>query len=183
MEQSMDHARQSWTAGYVPPPRDIISYTAGFFDGEGSIGTAGNRYNVSVAQSDINNGETILRALKKEWGDIGCIFRSNRKFRERDNICTTWTIGGTFQVKFFLTACLPYFRVKRDRAVYILRDLERHMQQSRKNWSPAEDKILREMWNAEHDQWDIAEAIGRSEPALRHRAKALGLPRKPRIRR
>src|SRR5215472_10613637 len=61
------------------PPQDVIVYTAGLFDGEGSFGRCGNRYNASAFQSDVNDGWNHLTRLRDEWGGLGSVSRLTRR--------------------------------------------------------------------------------------------------------
>lgn len=169
------------------PSEPVIGYTAGIIDGEGSIhfskqaGRRSHRANVSVSQSEGNNGETLLRSLQADWG-IGTVCRQTKRGfaadPERNWPMWHWSVAALREVEYLLTECLPYLRVKSVRAVEAIAWCrERLASGARVRWAPGEDLFISEYWR-EHDAW-IAEQIGRTEQAVRHRRVELGFAPKP----
>lgn len=160
---------------YRAPTLEIVCYTAGFFDGEGSIWlqTAGNRYYAGVSQSTSNDGERLMRWLQSEWA-VGTVNAQRKRHRGDEWIQWHWSVNAAREVRFFLGALLPYLHVKRtaaERALLIVPT------DRRTRWSPSEDRFIREQWAIASER-DIAMRIERTETGLRHRARKLGLPDK-----
>jgi hypothetical protein len=166
------------------PPEGIVGYTAGLIDGEGSIYfvAGNNRFGCNVAQSAGNDGEELVRWLREQWG-IGTI-NCQRKAsvdgnppRNRSD-CWIWAVNGGRELEWLLATCLPYLRVKRNKAERAVDLVRRRLDAGvRFAWTPGEDRYLSEHWR-EPDE-DLAAAIRRPERSVRHRRRFLGLPRKP----
>ncbi len=169
---------------FATPSEGIVGYTAGLIDGEGSIYylDGSNRFSCSVAQSETNNGEDLVRWLQHQWG-VGRVHCQRKRGSFTSSVgpsydCWIWAINTARGLEHVLVTCLPYLRVKRHKAEgAITYTRARVASGSRVTWSPGEDAHLRAHWR-EHDR-DIAAALGRPERSIRHRGRLLGLPRKP----
>jgi hypothetical protein len=156
---------------FATPPDRVIGYTAGFVDGEGSISLQGNRYQVTVSQSEINDGEAICRWLQETWG-FGIVYGQNKTFRHNYQQWM-WSIAQARAVEHLLATCLPDLRVKRKKAIQALEWVQRHIAEGRRvHWSTGEDQWLLDHWD--QADWQLAEAMGRTAVSIRHRRHRLG---------
>ena len=135
---------------FKAPSPEMVAYTAGLFDGEGSIWFVkqGNRYNASIGQSEVNDGEELIRWLQALWG-LGTVNRQRKKFHGSAYHCWHWSVSARREFLFFLETVLPYLRVKREAAVEGIFWATYH-QGSRSTWSKLEDRFLRQHWNSEN---------------------------------
>lgn len=155
---------------YQRPPIELVCYTAGLLDGEGSIGIAGNRFNVSISQSEVNGGEALFARLRDEWGGLGSLFQSKPRSEYRQKHAVwIWTLGGVHQVEHVINHTLPYLRVKRGAAERLLKAIEDH--HGRREWSHGEIAFLRE--NADASSTWIARKLDRSPSGVRHQRRKL----------
>lgn len=157
------------------PCMEITAYTAGFFDGEGSIWFTDNRFSCGVSQAATNDGETLMRWFQEQWG-FGNISCQRKRWGNRDWEQWHWSVNAARAVEHLLTCCLPYLRVKRDAALAALEHCRRRAGQ-RNRWAPGETGYLQEHWQEEDAA--IARALGRTAVSVRHRRKTLRLPNKP----
>lgn len=102
----------------------VYSNIAGFFDGEGYIGThITKKKNSSVISLEIGIGNTNLEILVK----MKKIFNGNisaKLVKENRKQWWAWNIDNRDEKKFFLEKMLPYSTVKRQQIEYGLRFLE-----------------------------------------------------------
>ena len=161
---------------FVRPPIEVICYTAGLLDGEGTIFKviADNRFGFSISQSAKNNGENLCHWLKEQWGGIGNIHGQTRYWKGRAQIQWQWQINAAYEVQHGLRHMLPYLRVKRDGAERALAYIQQRLDDgTRYLWTPGENDYLREHWR-ESDHV-IAQVINRTPTAIRHQRRVLGI--------
>lgn len=157
---------------YRTPSLEIICYTAGLLDGEGSIGIAGNRFNVSISQSEGNDGEGLLKGIRDEWFGIGSLFRCEPRYAYRQKHAVwIWTLGGVHQVEHLIQCCLPYLRVKRAAAERLLIAIADH--HGRREWSAGEVAFL--INHPEKKRGWIAKHLDRSPSSVAHKRRQLTL--------
>jgi len=91
---------------------EILSYLAGFFDGEGNIFRCKTQksYRITVCQ----NQPEVLNLYTERWG--GTVY-SNRQ-------CHYWVISKRSSVQEFLTTLYPYLVVKKDKAEEALQEIK-----------------------------------------------------------
>ncbi|MCT2580542.1 MULTISPECIES: hypothetical protein [unclassified Mesorhizobium] len=162
---------------FARPPIEVVAYTAGFIDGEGTISVKGNRFRVVVSQSVTNDGATICRWLRDAWC-VGTVAPSHRVFHGKTWEQWFWTVAAAREVKHVIDCCLPYFHVKRSAADQVgvrVNDFLNNGHRCR--WSPEEIKFLGDQWRR-HDDW-IGEQLRRSATSVRHQRRALGLAKPP----
>ncbi len=165
------------------PKIEVVAYTAGLIDGEGSIYFSENRkhpnggyFRVAVSQSGNNHGDELCEWLRDSW-DIGHFRRQDTSFGE----CWHWHVDRINDIRLLLTTCLPYLRVKRKRAEEALAFLETWTGgKSKGNWTSAEDAVLLEHWREQDKR--IAEILnnGRTEQAIMWRRRVVFKLSKPR---
>lgn len=164
---------------FPTPEIGIVGYTAGLIDGEGSIWWASgpNRFQLSIAQSEVNDGEQLVRWLAAEW-QIGTVNKQLKQWASHGHYMWHWDVSDARGLQHVLAACLPYLRVKRDKAERCLIWVSQHIRDgARVRWAPGEDSYIRDHWRDE--DIDIARVLGRAECGVRHRRRVLGF-RKPR---
>jgi len=102
------------------PSIDIIAYTAGLLDGEGSVqinhsNTGSGKAYWSLCVQICNVGEGFLESLREEWGGIGSLtYWTSRGSRKNRRICN-WRFHSA-QAEWFLKQLLPYLRLKKEHA-------------------------------------------------------------------
>jgi len=85
---------------------ELVAYTAGIFDGEGSISlshrgkTKGTSLRVSITNTDIN----VLIALRQDWDNIGTISIRTSKANWKPR--ADWRMGSA-EARDFLAKLLP----------------------------------------------------------------------------
>jgi hypothetical protein len=105
--------------------RDDWAYLAGIIDGEGSfsVRTAnGNRVypRIKITQVD----EPFLRGLYEKWG-VGTFREYSAEGNPlSDRQSHIWRISSKAEVRWVIDGCLPYLRLKRDRALECLEYLD-----------------------------------------------------------
>lgn len=163
---------------FKAPSPEMTAYTAGLFDGEGSVWflKRQNRFSASLAQSEVNDGEELVRWLRAMW-DIGTVNKQRKKFHGPAFWCWHWSISARREFLFLLETMLPYLHVKREAAVEGIFWARQH-KGTRSTWSKLEDRFLRKHWDSNHGIEEIAAALERGESGVRHRATRLGLPDK-----
>ena len=160
---------------FVRPPIEIICYTAGLLDGEGSIFhvVGKNRFGYSLSQGEKNDGETLCRWLKEQWG-IGRVHPQQSNDFGRTHLQWHWIVNAAYEVQHGLGAMLPYLRVKRDAAERALAYIQQRLDDGvRSLWTPGEIAYLREHW--EESTEALAIAIDRTPDAIREQRRVLGL--------
>jgi len=161
---------------FVRPPIEVICYTAGLLDGEGSVFkvSSKNRFGFSLSQSIKNNGEDLCLWLREQWG-IGGVSPQTKEWPDKPpHIQWHWIVNAAYEVQHGLSAMLPYLRVKRERAELALAHFEeRQAAGVRFFWTPGENAYLREHWR-EHNN-DISRVIGRTPAAIARQRTNLGL--------
>lgn len=106
---------------FFTPPLDIVIYTAGIFDGEGTISlgkqhkTNGIVLRASISSTDID----FLYRIRQDWGNLGSIYVRKAVRRPKQKIEGSWRMSSQ-QVRHFLALLEPYLRIKRDRARLVL---------------------------------------------------------------
>lgn len=105
----------------TPVTESELAYTAGFFDGEGTIMVRDriqkgcrNPHHALVAKL-CNTDRPILDWLQAEFGGTVSIHAHGTDLRHRLD-AWSWTLGGRLQVVTFLRAIEPHLRVKRKQA-------------------------------------------------------------------
>ena len=157
------------------PSIELTCYTAGLFDGEGSIWVQrqGNRYLCGLSQGEVNDGRTLCEWLRASWG-IGTVNCQRKQWRGKEWAQWHWSINAAQEIRFFLSSLLPYLHVKRDSAIRALAAIPPDL---RAKWAVGEDRFVIASWGSLSEE-QIGKALGRSEPSVRHRARRLGLPDK-----
>ena len=169
---------------FVRPPIEVICYTAGLLDGEGSVFkvVSHNRFGFSLSQSEKNSGEQLCRWLAEQWGGIGHINGQTKRWNGRDHLQWHWTVNAAYEVQHGLGLMLPYLRVKRDSAERALAHIQQRLATGiRFIWTPGEIAYLREHYD-ESDS-SIGRVIKRSTNAIAAQRIVLGLPRGARAER
>ncbi len=162
---------------FVRPPIEVICYTAGLLDGEGSVFkvVSHNRFGFSLSQSEKNSGEQLCRWLAEQWGGIGHINGQTKRWNGRDHLQWHWTVNAAYEVQHGLGLMLPYLRVKRDSAERALAHIQQRLATGiRFIWTPGEIAYLREHWR-ESDR-AIGRVINRTSDAVRHQRIVFGIP-------
>jgi hypothetical protein len=161
------------------PSMEVVCYTAGLFDGEGSIWiqAQGNRYLCSISQGEVNDGESLCLWLQSSWGfgRVNCQRKHWSKRGEEHNQWH-WNVNRARRVRFLLSTLLPYLHVKREAA---LRALAVVPPDARYRWEPSEDRFIEANWGI-LSEGHISSLLSRTITAIRHRARLLGLPDKRR---
>jgi len=98
------------------------AYVAGFFDGEGSVGLSiaytkpfSPEYRLRAELSQRIEYRDVLDDVQREFGGRVKVRFQSRK-SERWSDVALWSLIRRSEVETFLTALLPYLRVKRERA-------------------------------------------------------------------
>ena len=162
---------------FVRPPIEVICYTAGLLDGEGSVFRVhgANRFGFSRSQSPKNNGEQLCRWLSEQWG-IGNVNPQTKRWGEQEHVQWHWTVNAAHEVQHGLGLMLPYLRVKREAAERALAHIQQRLADGvRFLWTPGEIAYLREHYD-ESDS-SIGRVIKRSTNAIAAQRIVLGLPR------
>jgi hypothetical protein len=126
---------------YDPNLKEPVTwqYVAGFVDGEGciSIKTAGlektgTSFDITVSQAKSNDAVLFeIQMFLEEHGIFTRIHTKARKNRNWDD-CSYLTIRRVRDVYEFLVLCLPYLIVKREKALLVLREIEKKARSSDK---------------------------------------------------
>jgi hypothetical protein len=159
---------------HVPPPMEIVCWTAGFVDGEGWMGhRTGRWFRMGVSQSDGNGGERVCRRLRDEWrvGNLGSQDRVTNLGIQ--SLIWTWQVSARWDCHFVLATLLPYLRVKTSVAAEVIKAIEEHPQRYRR-WSPWEDEYL----TANIEILTVSEigaTLERNNPSVWDRCKRLGI--------
>jgi hypothetical protein len=160
---------------YRPPAIEIICYTAGILDGEGSIYLVqeDNRFGFSISQSHKNDGEALCRWLCEQWG-CGNITVQTRGWNA-DNPQWHWSVAAAYQVQHILQCLLPYLRVKRRAAERALAHIDQRIASGVRFFlSAGEDQYIID--HSQESNGAIATALKRSRTAIREARERLGLP-------
>jgi hypothetical protein len=115
------------------PSIEVVAYTAGLIDGEGSVSLAihhgvhdvnglPKRSPVLLVQLSMTH-ECTIRWLHEMWG-IGSVIMSYRPKRPNHNIAFSWRVYGE-KAAHLLSRVLPYLRAKRCQAELALLYMER----------------------------------------------------------
>ncbi len=99
---------------------DLIAYTAGMIDGEGSIqinpSRSGKKYYWYLTVQISSGDKKTLQDLRNEWGEIGSITvwkpKGSRKYRQSCN----WRFYNK-EAEFLLNKVLPFLRIKKEYAL------------------------------------------------------------------
>src|SRR6266545_3295962 len=161
---------------FVRPPIEVVCYTAGLLDGEGSIFhvVGKNRFGFSISQSSKNNGEDLCGWLKEQWGGIGYVHGQRRQWKGQERIQWHWIVAAAYEVQHGLGVTLPYLRVKRDAAERALAYIQQRLGDGvRYRWTAGENDYLRQHWEDHND--DIARAINRTPASIQHQRTVFGL--------
>ena len=161
---------------FVRPPIEVVCYTAGLLDGEGTVFkvSAKNRFGFSLSQGSKNNGEDLCRWLKEQWGGIGNVNPQTRQWKGREQIQWHWQVNAAHEVQHGLGAMLPYLRVKRAAAERARAHIQQRLADGvRSVWTSGEIAYLREHW--EESTEALAIAIDRTPDAIREQRRVLGL--------
>lgn len=162
---------------YPTPDLWVIGYTAGIIDGEGSISAINSarksRWRVQTSQADSNNGADLCHWLRDQWG-IGRVYH-------QAGLCDVhiWNVCRINEIEHLLGTCLPYLRVKRQRAQEVLDFLGDKSEFRRGVWSAGELHYLRTNAGTKRVE-DISVAINRSPNSVRAKRVELGLAAPPR---
>ncbi|MFF0395173.1 hypothetical protein ACFYSJ_05205 [Streptomyces sp. NPDC005248] len=149
------------------PTERVIAYTAGLIDGEGSVCAQGNRYQINVTQSVVNDGEDLCRWFAKIWG-LGTVYGFDKNM---PNMQWAWHVAQARAVEHVLITCMPDLRVKRRQAVKALAWVQAHIAEGRRlAWTPGEERWLLDHWDA--PDAELAASLGRSQHAIRHHRNA-----------
>lgn len=108
------------------PNKEVLAYTAGFLDGEGSIQInpsknrkGGAKYWCLTIQISSCVPE-VLESLRKDWGNIGSITFWQPKNSPKRRIAYNWRIYSK-ECEIFLPPLLPYLRIKKAQAEVALK--------------------------------------------------------------
>lgn len=106
----------------LPTDPVTLAYIAGLFDGEGSLprNSAGNHV-VQIGMTD----EPVIRWLASFGGSLKIDPAKRGSDGHARRVLYRWRLLAQVEVAQFLTAILPYLRVKRERAQECLLALER----------------------------------------------------------
>ena len=96
-------------------------YIAGFFDGEGSITYNGKGYRISIAQTNKEVFDKMLRSI-----GCGMIFEVKKR-REHWKQSWVYYIAKQEDVLYFLVTCLPFLIVKKTLAQKTIRVLRKNI--------------------------------------------------------
>lgn len=165
---------------FVRPSEGIIGYTAGLLDGEGTIawsetpqkGTrgAGGRFVVNITQGVANDGDNLTRWLRDTWQLGTTSVQEPEGFSGRRHHQYYWHVGARREVYHLLTTCMPYLRVKRQRAEDCIAYIQTRID-TRTVWTAAEDIFLLD--HNDEDPSKLAARLQRTPAAIRHRRKRL----------
>lgn len=107
------------------PTTEEIAYSAGLFDGEGSVSLAtrsakrtedGLPYKSPALYLQLSSTDTeLIKWLKDTW-QMGSVFIGYRPSRPNHRTAHTWRLSRT-DAETFLNAVLPYLRTKRQQAL------------------------------------------------------------------
>lgn len=166
---------------YPPPTRTLAAWTAGFVDGEGSVyiarqATRSARFGIVVTQSEVNDGERIMRWLQAEWG-IGIVFLQRKVdrpgFYRAKGDQWVWSVNATREVEHLARCILPFSQVKRAKLEKAI-DFSAGRSTHKSRWTPGEEALLRQ--HAGKTDVELAAMLGRGESAVRWRRRSLGIP-------
>lgn len=165
---------------YSKPEPGIIAYTAGLFDGEGSVSkpTRKNASRVSLVQSEKNNGEYLINWLIEQWG-IGHARRSERSNHLNPHfIMWEWTVDARRDALWFLENVLPYLIVKRVAALAAIENIKSTIDGKQRwtIWTENEDRYLRDNYLTSSTE-QLSKALKRSGTAIQKRAQLLDIQR------
>lgn len=141
----------------------LYAYIAGFFDGEGWIGTYTDKRKstsmITLASSVTNTNIEILIKMKQIFN--GRIHHTKKIENEKEN--WHWNISNRDELKNFLEKILPYSTVKKQQIKYGLKYLELTSSTRGKAISIEEQKIrnfisdkLKEMKNVEYTNKELS---------------------------
>ena len=158
----------------------LCAYTAGVFDGEGSFNIRPDHrtYQISISQSDRNNGEAFVRWLRQQWG-CGTVYTYTRTTNV--GVCSTmwvWSVAARRDVMWLLRSCLPFLRIRCKDAEQAIKLIEQGIDGKQRwlRWSQKEDEFLRENFS-KMSHGELAEVLRRTKRAVRARAKTLDITR------
>lgn len=135
-------------------------YTAGFFDGEGSVGCSlggGDGGKIPTLRVTVSNTYLpVLEELHASYG--GRIYRQKPVDASRHKVIWKWCLESTREVFIFLRAISPYLRVKQD-VVNIVLEYE--------EWflTPRTGKALSlEVWSRRMEAYTLVAALNKRGP-------------------
>ena len=122
-------------------PTETLAYTAGIFDGEGSVNItcdADRRHYLRATVTNTN--EPLLSWLRNEFGGNVRTLKTPTELTRKS--CYTWSINGS-ESKIFLEKIFPFVKVKKEQITLALSYPVKRWGQ---HCSPVERKTREEMY-------------------------------------
>lgn len=148
----------------ITPSVELMAYTAGLLDGEGSIQINGTRNGQGATYWGLtvqitNVGDGFLEEVRARWGEVGSVtYSTSRGSREGRRICN-WRLYSA-QADWFLRWVQPYVVLKR---AHVANALEfRQYVAPHKNWLTPERLEQRERIALEMRRLNAATGKGRA---------------------
>lgn len=161
---------------YHRPPNEVIAYTAGVIDGEGSITRPGaSGITVQLSQAEKNRGEQLCRWFRDQW-QIGTVLRNERTTNLGiHSIMWVWQVSARRDCLWLLRLIQPYLIVKGERAAALIPHLETLIDEQQRwtVWTANEDEYLRHHRDENPEQ--LAAVLQRTCGAILSRRRLLGL--------